>query len=651
MAKFVKFVSIPVLIGSFLLSIWLANTSRFIILAGLIIGLFLSWVWFDAFSKQKLRESLFRNVGVPYRNLIGLLLGATASLLPLTSGAATTLWATWVFLSLLGITMVLLVAVRPRVEAELDRFAWGLLVIIVLGFGLGALIYQTRSWWIYLWHQYLKINNTGAILLEALFLLGVILGFFVVRNWAKEQKDFVSSLSAVLSGAFVATLLGKLQEGNTPAINPMRAFAFYALGFTISGALNLLAAACLTANYVNKRSVTSRSIIDFLYGSERTKVIDGYFLKNFEEDKDYAKRWLASAVSEFSKLVQREFAEQLEKKRTRREEERRHFMQTLGREKTTLERKQRRLRDLEPACSKLKDRQDDLQEFQDEHDALNLLQEPREKKQEARLKYLTRRMNQLDEEIKELKDDCSAAQFEQWTELTQELSEYKPSYFYQLIAIECDEKPKDPSKARAIAPEDREYHVVYKHIGSPDADKIEGGMFRVGVSARWQETLEYITAPGEYRVPFPYKNSVAGLALEFGQTIVMDRDIHKRFRNKLYSDGICPRDIEQNRGLDEIDFLSYIAIPIVSRQGNPDQNAVGVVTIDTRLFVTSSKLDGQQVNAAEGIFRTRMKRAQLAEYASNLYDQEDLNVRYVENLTNVITPVIELYSKCRIGAT
>ena len=612
--------------------------------------IFLLWVWKGTLSKERLRESLFRNVGVPYRNLIGLLLGATASLLALTSGTWTIGVVTWVFVITLAITIVLLVAVRPNLEKELDRFAWGLLVIIVLGFGLGALIYQTRSWWIYLWHQYLRINNTGAILLEALFLLGVILGFFVVRNWAKEQKDFVSSLSAVLSGAFVATILGKLQEGNPPAVSPMRAFTFYALGFTMSGAINLLAAARLTANYVNKRSVTSRAVIDFLYGSERTKLIDGYFLKNFEEDKDYAKRWLTSSLIEFRKLVQSEFAKRLEKKRIKREEERRVFMRSLGREKTTLERKRRRLRELEPACSKLKDAQDDLQELQDEHDSIKLLPEPREQQQESRLKYITRRIKNLDEEIKVLKEECSADQFEQWTEITQELSEYKPSYFYELIAIECDEKPQDPDKVRATAPEDREYHVVYRHIGSPDADKIQAGMFRVGVSARWQETLEYITAPGEYRVPFPYKNSVAGLALEFRQTIVMDRDIHKRFRNKLYADGICPRDIEQDRGLDEIDYLSYTAIPIVSRQGSPDENAVGVVTIDNKLFVTRSKLDGQQINAAEGIFRTRMKRAKLAEYASNLYDQEDLNVKYIENLTRVITPILELYSKCRVGA-
>src|SRR5207237_2088261 len=190
----------------------------------LLLLIVLAWAS-KASSAQRLRESLFRNVGMPYRNFVGLSLGISASLLPLGSGVWSVWLVTWIFVIELAVTMILLVLVRPNVEKEVDRFAWGLLVIIVLGFGLGALIHQTRSWWIYLWHQYLKINNTGAILLEALFLLGVILGFFVVRNWAKAQKDFVSRLSAVLSGAFVATLLGKLQEGNAPAINPMRAFA------------------------------------------------------------------------------------------------------------------------------------------------------------------------------------------------------------------------------------------------------------------------------------------------------------------------------------------------------------------------------------------------------------------------------------------
>jgi len=130
----------------------------------------------------------------------------------------------------------------------------------------------------------------------------------------------------------------------------------------------------------------------------------------------------------------------------------------------------------------------------------------------------------------------------------------------------------------------------------------------------------------------------------------MDRDKRKRFRNNKYTDGICPKDVEQDRGLDEIDFLSYIAIPIVSRPGSPGENPVGVLTIDTKLFVSSSALPGESVNAAEGVFRTSLRRSKLAEYATNLYDHEDQDIKYIEDVTKIITPVLELYSKCRVGA-
>jgi hypothetical protein len=511
-----------------------------------------------------IRESFFRNTGIPYRNLIGLLLGFTSSVLLLTSGAMTTFGASLWFVGMLVATMLILVMVRPYHEKKIDQFAWGLLVIIILGFGLGTLEYQTRSWWIWLWRKYLLINTPSELLLEALFLLGVILGFFVVRNWAKEQAEFVSSLSAVLSGAFVATILGKLQEAGPDAIGPMRAFALYALGFTMSGVINLIAAARLTASYTNKRSIQSRAILDFLYGSERTRLIDGYFLKNFKEDPDYARRGLIATLFECRKLVQREFAERLELRRGKREAE--------------------RPRGSSPPAGPLGSQ------------------------------------------------------------------EGKPSYFYELIAIECDGQEGVTVGSPPAEKKDRELTIVYKYIdpSSPAGTKVDESMFRVGVSARWQDKLEYLSAPGEYRVPFPYQNSVAGLALEIHQTIVMDRDIHKRFRNKQHTDGICPDDVEQDRGLDEIDYLSYVSIPIVSRPGTPDENPVGVVTIDTKLFVSPSRLDGDPIKGSEGIFRGRLLKTKLTEYATNLYDQEDKDVKYIEDLTKIITPVLELYQKCRI---
>src|SRR5882724_8687781 len=155
----------------------MANYLPLIILIILAV-IFLLWVWKGSLSKERLRESLFRNVGVPYRNLIGLLLGITASLLSLAGSTWTIGLATWVFVVAVVVMMILLVVVRPSIERELDRFAWGLLAIIVLGFGLGALIYQARPWWIWLWRQYLRINEPHELVLEFLFILGVILGVF-----------------------------------------------------------------------------------------------------------------------------------------------------------------------------------------------------------------------------------------------------------------------------------------------------------------------------------------------------------------------------------------------------------------------------------------------------------------------------------------
>lgn len=514
--------------------------------------------------QSSIRESFFRNTGIPYRNLIGLLLGFTASVLMLTSGVLSTSGASLWFVSLLSATLLILVVVRPYHERKIDRFAWGLLVIVILGFGLGALEYQTRSWWIWLGRKYLSINTAPELLLEALFLLGVILGFFVVRNWAKEQKDFVSSLSAVLSGAFVATILGKLQDAGGPdGIGPLTAFAYYALGFTMSGTINLIAAARLTADYTNKRSIASRAMLDFLYGSERTRLIDGYFLQNFKDDPDYAKARLIEALVEYRRLVAREFAERMEKR------------------------------------------------------------------------------------MKARRQEASPPGFER-------------QYYYQLITIECEVEESPPNADPKTDEKDRKHVVVYRQLSAADnADYNNGNsgngiseqMFRVGVAAKWQDTLEYLSAPGEYREPFPFQRSVSGLALLSRQTIVMDRDRMKRFRDKGHGDGICPNEIEQARGLDEIDFLSYIAIPIISRSDSSTANPLGVVTIDSRLFVAPELKEAKLLNPGEGIFRAELTPRELTTYANRLYEAEDADVRYIEQVTKIIVPVLELYSKCRIGAT
>jgi hypothetical protein len=549
---------------------------------------------------KSLRESLFRNVGIPYRNFIGLLLGAIAALLPLTSQTWPISTAIWVFVTALGLTMILLIAVRPNPKKRPDLFSWGLLVIILLGFGLGALIYQARAWWIWLWNKYRLINEPHELLLEALFLLGVILGVFVVRNWGKEDKAFQESLAGVLGGTFIATVLGGVQENLTP----LRAVAYYALGFTISGTINLLFAARLTSNYTNKRSIASRALLDFLYGSERTKIIDGYFLKNFEEDLNYARRFLQDTLLEYRKLVRREFAKAMRQRMPLNEAGADDNCVDLGK--------------LEDSAAQLR------------RDIQNLPTNPNAAQAEEK--------QAKEKELETLDQRITAVQ-----------SKFKPAFFYELFAIECGPKTDAADSPSAVNEMDREYSVIYKRLdaGTP----IQENMFRVGVAMRHQDVLEYIVAPGQYRASFPYIGSVAGLSLAVRQTIIMARDRDKKFRSKDYRDGICPRDIEQSRGLDEIDFLSYVTIPVVSRMGQSTENPLGVVNIDTKIFVTHCKLDGQAVNGSPGMFRIQLTPRKLNEYASNLYEQEDKVVKYMEELTKIIEPVLELYAKCRVGAT
>lgn len=599
-------------------------------------------VWATPRSAQMVREALFRNAGVPYRNLMAILLGFVAATLLLSAGVLSSAGAAWIFASVLVLSMLLLVLVRPTEEGRIDRFAWGLIVIVNLGFGIGALVYGYREWFKWLWRQYRRINEPHELALEFLFLLGLILGVFVVRNWGKEQKAFTESLSGILGGTFVAAILGEALKEQ--GLTPMRALTYYGLGFSMSAAINLIFAAKLTSNYTNKRSVTSRSLLDFLYGSDRAKVIDGYFLKNFQEDPDYAKTMLTSSLVEWRKAAQIGFAERLEKRRVSRARE----LKNGDDEKLAKDR--RRLRKLDPDCSKLKEALDNLLEFQEEAQRLKSLPEPRPRKKAARLRYVEERMREMDEEIRALRGECESEHFDEWTDLKKKLNLLKPAYFYELISIEGDHGDEVTEKAEPLDKEDLVLKIIYKQIGSADSPNVIPDMFRIGVSVRWQDTLEYVSAPGEYRQPFPYPGSVSGLALEFGQTIVMDRDRYKRFRNTKHMNGICPQDIEQDRGLDEIDYLSYIAIPLVSRPGAPGENPLGVVTVDNRLFVSRTKLQGEPLQGSDGIFSIRITRSQLTEYADNLYDQEDIDVKYLERVSKLVVPIVELYSKCRVGA-
>src|SRR6185369_11187196 len=85
-------------------------------------------------STRKPRETFFRNADSPQRDRITLLLGALASFLALTSGNWTIGTVTWIFNVMLGLTIVLVVAVRPKDERQLNAFVWRLPVIIVQGF-------------------------------------------------------------------------------------------------------------------------------------------------------------------------------------------------------------------------------------------------------------------------------------------------------------------------------------------------------------------------------------------------------------------------------------------------------------------------------------------------------------------------------------
>lgn len=190
--------------------------------------------------------------------------------------------------------------------------------------------------------------------------------------------------------------------------------------------------------------------------------------------------------------------------------------------------------------------------------------------------------------------------------------------------------------------------IVFRRLRNNE--EISERMFRSSVSLKWQDNLEYIDAAAAYTKPLPYFGSVAGLSLYVLQTVVMDRDKYKRFRTTEQPDGLCPTNIEQRRGLDEIDFLSYIAVPVASFRGQPEQTRLGVLHVDTKLFAA----DPRDLNADDDtkeIFTATLRPADLTEYANNLYDQDDTGVEYLEDMRAVLVPVLQLYWRCRQGST
>jgi hypothetical protein len=320
--------------------------------------------------------------------------------------------------------------------------------------------------------------------------------------------------------------------------------------------MNLIFASWLVARYTHRRSTLYRAILDFMYGTERAETIDKYFLKNFEDDPDYAKRWLTSTLLEFRGLAQRGFAERMDA--------RRKFQQSAHR----------------------------------------------------------------------------------WN-------------YYELIAIEHEKDRNLVEQTEQSGKREYKYKVIYRPLledkSSVDWESephriIKDDMFRISISIKNADFLEYIVAPGEYHAPFPRLGSVLGLALEMRQTIVMDRDRDRKFRNKDHKDGVSPGEIEQPRGLDEIDYLSYVSIPVVSRKGEPTENALGVLNIDTKIFVSRDELAGQTEESGEGVFSIRQTRTQLTSMASDLYDGDVEAIKYLEDLTKIVRPILELYARCRVGA-
>lgn len=535
--------------------------------------------------KQNLTDAFLSNVGVP--GLGGLLFGAISAILILFSRnkveelPAVSSAFLWVVVALFGI----LFFVRLLKEKGLDQLAhWGVISLSLLGFGLGMVIYLVRDWGVWMWMEFREgvwwcwrefrlIDQPHEWLLTSLCLTGVILGFFVVRNWSKDQGDFVKSLTAVFGGAFVTTLLGDATE-----VGKETAFAYYAIGFTVSGVLNLLASSCLIARYSANRSPSSRAVLAFLYGSDKAEAIEKQFLKNFQEDPNYARRLLINTVLEYEKKVRLEFANKREQQRKQRRE------QDSG----------------SPPC---------------------------------------------------------------------------PLCYYELLAIECaapasaaveihsppdteiqspPETEGQPHAAAAPLPEAQinsatPMRIVFRSI--PDEEPISEKMFRSAVSLKWQDNLEFIDAAAAYKQSFPYFGSVAGVALEVLQTVVMDRDKNKRFRTTAHPQGLCPAKIEQARGLDEIDYLSYIAVPVASYLGQPEQTRLGVLHVDTKLFAAPSDFQPASVPGQNGIFSATLRPADLTEYANNLYDRDnDAGVKYLEEMRAVLVPVLQLYLTCRQGS-
>jgi hypothetical protein len=441
------------------------------------------------------------------------------------------------------------------------RARWQTLLVVTLGYGVGMLAYWYRA----------KISaavdiprTSGQVLYVALLFLGVIMGFFVVRNWSKDQKDFITSLTAVFGGAFIASFLGGLKPEQ---VDMLTALANYAVGFTASGAINLFVYNKLVREYSTTGSLAARAAIDNLYGSDKAKVIDAYFQKSFEEDPNFARRLLVQALAQFRVRVLREFARKIASK----------WQGILAPSRAT---------------------------------SLYLLTSIRCRVGEGH--------------------DGGPAQSD---------SSPPSSPLSSPLSSPPDNPPTDTGP----------YEVRFKKLYP---EEITEAMFRMGITVKSSDNLVYIVTPGEYRKPFPLYESVAGLALRVRQTIVMDRDKRKKFRHEEFKNGRCPADLEGDRGLDEIDYVSYVSIPVVSRIGNPEEVPLGIINVDTKLLAASEeevKALPRYEQSADGTIRAEVAQSTLNEWGARLYDAEDEAVKYLEDMRAVAVPIMELYLKCTQG--
>lgn len=520
---------------------------------------------------------LDRNTLLSGKKLLTFILGFLAAALPLATNLLTEPTTAIVFLAaFLILFLVVLVLVRPKpfTRLQFDQSRWGIFSVAMLGYGLGLLVNHNRPRFMWLWYEFRKIDKPDEWVLVSLFLVGVMLGFFVVRNFSKDQKDFVTSLTAVFGAAFVSTLLGQLNTQSGSVLLPATTFAFYTLGFTLSGSLNLIVFALLISRYSRTQSRTSRAVIDFLYGSEKAKEIDGYFLRNFEEDPNYAKVKLVNALNAYRDIIRKEFAEKMTEHKRRRESS------------VTL--------------------------------PTDIVSSP-----------------------------------------PHAGSVLEPLDYFELVSIESELAKM--SALGASSPlslsEDDTYDVIFRKL--KEDEKFSPKMFRVAISMRWQDNLEYVVAPGEYKKDLPYYGSVAGLALEVRRTIVMERDKYRKFRTQAYLDGKTPSEIGQPRGLHNIDFLSYIAVPMTTSFGKQEEEGLGILHLDTKLFAYPSGLMTNRavplgnIDSSRDLYKLKLKRAELEKFTeetSNLYDLNDEKIEYLEQMRDVIVPLLELYKKCRTGA-